>query len=190
MRKTLKKRIKAGVVSRINTERRLKQIKKTVTGLNVAPDIADKIYKTYTTSKFITTLKARRLKTKIGNFYNNLIRLAIVLRRLNPNPNTITSIKNDILRTIPLDTTVDELLHLPTIYPQIVLLRNMLSDENKFPPQTSEDVRNLIALLNLIVDAMREPIEQIVINVPLLNSQNAFHIGQGKKKSHGIKRRK
>lgn len=190
MRKTLKKRIKAGVVSRINTERRLKQIKRSVNGLNTAPDIANEIYKIYTTSKFINTLKERRYKTNIGHFYNNLIRLTIVLRRLNPNPNTITNIKNDILRTMPLEITVVELLHLPTIYPQIVLLRNILKNETEFPPQTTEDIRNLIALLNLIIDAMRDPIEQVVINVPLLHPQNAFNIGLGKKKSRHIKRRK
>ena len=193
MRKTLKKRIKAGVVSRINKERRLRQMKRTINSLPIQQDISNRLYQDYIASMFIPTLKARRYKTNIGPFYNNLVILLTQLRKHNPDLERMTTIKNDILRTMPDDITVAEYLNLPTLYPQIALLREKLSNETTFPPQSTADNSNLTQLINSILDAIHEPISERVTNIPLVpRRQKAFHtLGQGRKhKSQRLKRRK
>jgi hypothetical protein len=49
------------------------------------------------------TVNKNDLETRVPNFYNNLIRFVIVLRRTNPDPATLSAIKDDILRTIPIE---------------------------------------------------------------------------------------
>lgn len=193
MRKTLKKRSKAGVVSRINKGRRLRQMKRTINSLPIQEDIASRVYQDYIASEIRTTLKSRRYKTNIGPFYNNLVILTNELRKHNPDLERMTTIKKNILRTMPDDITVAEYLHLPNLYPQIALLRTKLSDETTFPPLTTEDNSNLTQLINSILDAIHIPISQRVRTIPLVpRRQQAFHeLGQGRKhKSQRLRRRK
>jgi hypothetical protein len=103
-------------------------------------------------------------ETRVPDFYNNLIRFVIVLRRTNPDPTTVSAIKDDILRTIP-DRTVAGVLRLPNLYEQINLLRNLLT--NHFPPSNEEEIAELIEIADSIIGAMNVPIHAR-ITVPLL----------------------
>ena len=103
-------------------------------------------------------------ETRVPNFYNNLIRFVIVLRRTNPDPTTVSAIKDDILRTIP-DRTIAGVLRLPTLYEQINLLINLLS--NHFPPSNEEEIAELIEVCDSIIGTMNVPLHAR-ITVPLL----------------------
>ena len=103
-------------------------------------------------------------ETRVPNFYNNLIRFIIVLRRTNPDPTTVSAIKDDILRTIP-DRTVAGVLRLPNLYEQINLLRNILS--NHFPPLNERENDELIELIDSIIQVMNVPLHARIV-VPLL----------------------
>jgi len=126
-------------------------------------------------------------ETRVPNFYNNLIRFVIVLRRTNPDINTVSAIKDDILRTIP-DRTVAGLLRLPNLNEEINLLRNLLT--NHFPPSNEEEIAELIEVADSIIRALNIPLHAR-ITVPLLPyRQNGFVrrqvqgniLAQGKKK--------
>ena len=110
-------------------------------------------------------------ETRVPNFYNNLIRFIIVLRRTNPDPTTVSAIKDDILRTIP-DRTVAGVLRLPNLYEDINLLRNLLT--NHFPPSNEREIAQLIEISDSIIGAMNVPLHAR-ITVPLLPyRQNGF----------------
>ena len=103
-------------------------------------------------------------ETRVPNFYNNLIRFVIVLRRTNPDINTVSAIKDDILRTIP-DRTVAGLLRLPNLNEEINLLRNLLT--NHFPPSNEKEIAELIEVADSIIRALNIPLHAR-ITVPLL----------------------
>jgi len=103
-------------------------------------------------------------ETRVPNFYNNLIRFIIVLRRTNPDPTTVSAIKDDILRTIP-DRTIAGVLRLPNLYEKINLLVNLLT--NHFPPINEIENAELKELVDSIIQAMNVPIHAR-ITVPLL----------------------
>jgi len=135
-------------------------------------------------------------ETRVPNFYNNLIRFVIVLRRMNPDPTTVSAIKDDILRTIP-DRTVAGALRLPNLFEEINLLRNLLT--NHFPPSNEKETAELIELCDSIIGAMNVPLHAR-ITVPLLpyrqhgfvRRQTQRHaLAEGRKrKSRHTKRRK
>ena len=133
-------------------------------------------------------------ETRVPNFYNNLIRFIIVLRRTNPDPTTVSAIKDDILRTIP-DRTIAGVLRLPNLYEDINLLRNLLT--NHFPPSNEREIAELIEISDSIIGAMNVPLHAR-ITVPLLPyRQNGFirrqtpiqAMAQGKKRRTLRKRR-
>ena len=133
-------------------------------------------------------------ETRVPNFYNNLIRFIIVLRRTNPDPTTVSAIKDDILRTIP-DRTIAGVLRLPNLYEYINLLRNLLT--NHFPPSNEREIAELIEISDSIIRAMNVPLHAR-ITVPLLPyRQNGFvrrqtpiqAMAQGKKRRTLRKRR-
>jgi len=103
-------------------------------------------------------------ETRVPNFYNNLIRFVIVLRRTNSDINTVSAIKDDILRTIP-DRTVAGLLRLPNLNEEINLLRNLLT--NHFPPSNEKEIAELIEVADSIIRALNIPLHAR-ITVPLL----------------------
>jgi len=110
-------------------------------------------------------------ETRVPNFYNNLIRFVIILRRTNPVPATVSAIKDDILRTIP-DRTIAGVLRLPNLFEDINLLRNLLT--NHFPPVNETDTAELIEICDSIIGAMNIPLHAR-ITVPLLPyRQNGF----------------
>jgi hypothetical protein len=110
-------------------------------------------------------------ETRVPNFYNNLIRFVIVLRRTTPAPATLSAIKDDILRTIP-DRTIAGVLRLPNLFEDINLLRNLLT--NHFPPVNETEIANLIYICDSIIGAMNIPLHAR-ITVPLLPyRQNGF----------------
>jgi hypothetical protein len=117
------------------------------------------------------TVNKNDLETRVPNFYNNLIRFVIVLRRTNPDPTTLNAIKDDILRTIP-DRTIAGVLRLPNLYEDINLLRNLLT--NHFPPVNETEIATLIEICDSIIRAMNIPLHAR-ITVPLLPyRQNGF----------------
>jgi len=103
-------------------------------------------------------------ETRVPNFYNNLIRFVIVLRRTNPDPTTLSAIKDDILTTIPV-RSVAGVLRLPNLYEEINLLRNLLT--NHFPPSNEKETAELIEVCDSIIGAMNIPLHAR-ITVPLL----------------------
>jgi|UniRef100_A0A6C0CDB9 hypothetical protein len=110
-------------------------------------------------------------ETRVPNFYNNLIRFVIVLRRTTPDPTTLSAIKDDILRTIP-DRTIAGVLRLPNLFEDINLLRNLLT--NHFPPSNEKETAALIEICDSIIRAMNIPLHAR-ITVPLLPyRQNGF----------------
>jgi hypothetical protein len=167
-------------------------------------DVTNMILKDYAASRI---QKSRRtmvskkdfeneFETRVPNFYNNLIRFVIVLRRTNPDPTTVSAIKDDILRTIP-DRTVAGALRLPNLFEEINLLRNLLT--NHFPPSNEKETAELIELCDSIIGAMNVPLHAR-ITVPLLpyrqhgfvRRQTQRHaLAEGRKrKSRHAKRRK
>jgi hypothetical protein len=173
MRKTLKRKNKAG--NRF-LERKV-QVASMFNGTQ--RDVTNMILRDYATSRI---QKSRRtmvskndfqndFETRVPNFYNNLIRFIIVLRRTNPDINTVSAIKDDILRTIP-DRTVAGLLRLPNLNEEINLLRNLLT--NHFPPSNDEEIAELIEVADSIIRALNIPLHAR-ITVPLLPyRQNGF----------------
>jgi hypothetical protein len=125
-------------------------------------------------------------ETRVPNFYNNLIRFVIVLRRTNPDPTTVSAIKDDILRTIP-DRTIAGVLRLPNLYEQINLLVNLLT--NHFPPSNETETAELIEIADSIIGAMNVPIHAR-ITVPLLPyRQHGFVRRQTQRHAEGRKRK-
>jgi hypothetical protein len=125
-------------------------------------------------------------ETRVPNFYNNLIRFVIVLRRTNPDPTTVSAIKDDILRTIP-DRTIAGVLRLPNLYEQINLLVNLLT--NHFPPSNEAETAELIEIADSIIGAMNVPIHAR-ITVPLLPyRQHGFVRRQTQQHAEGRKRK-
>ena len=117
------------------------------------------------------TINKNEFETRVPNFYNNLIRFVIVLRRTNPDPTTVSAIKDDILRTIP-DRTIAGVLRLPNLFEDINLLTNLLT--NHFPPTTETEIATLINICDSIIGAMNVPLHAR-ITVPLLPyRQNGF----------------
>jgi len=173
MRKTLKRKNKAG--NRF-LERKV-QIASMFNGTQ--RDVTNMILRDYAASRI---QKSRRtmvskndfqndFETRVPNFYNNLIRFIIVLRRTNPDINTVSAIKDDILRTIP-DRTVAGLLRLPNLNEEINLLRNLLT--NHFPPSNEKEIAELIEVADSIIRALNIPLHAR-ITVPLLPyRQNGF----------------
>jgi hypothetical protein len=173
MRKTLKRKNKAG--NRF-LERKV-QIASMFNGTQ--RDVTNMILREYATSRI---QKSRRtmvskndfqndFETRVPNFYNNLIRFIIVLRRTNPDINTVSAIKDDILTTIP-DRTVAGLLRLPNLNEEINLLRNLLT--NHFPPSNEKEIAELIEVADSIIRALNIPLHAR-ITVPLLPyRQNGF----------------
>lgn len=166
MRKTLKRKNKAG--NRF-LERKV-QIASMFNGTQ--RDVTNMILREYAASRI---QKSRRtmvskndfqndFETRVPNFYNNLIRFIIVLRRTNPDINTVSAIKDDILRTIP-DRTVAGLLRLPNLNEEINLLRNLLT--NHFPPSNEKEIAELIEVADSIIRALNIPLHAR-ITVPLL----------------------
>jgi hypothetical protein len=125
-------------------------------------------------------------ETRVPNFYNNLIRFVIVLRRTNPDPTTVSAIKDDILRTIP-DRTIAGVLRLPNLYEKINLLVNLLT--NHFPPSNETETAELIEIADSIIGAMNVPIHAR-ITVPLLPyRQHGFVRRQTQRQAEGRKRK-
>ena len=173
MRKTLKRKNKAG--NRF-LERKV-QIASMFNGTQ--RDVTNMILRDYATSriqKSIRTMVSKNdfqndFETRVPNFYNNLIRFIIVLRRTNPDINTVSAIKDDILTTIP-DRTVAGLLRLPNLNEEINLLRNLLT--NHFPPSNEKEIAELIEVADSIIRALNIPLHAR-ITVPLLPyRQNGF----------------
>ena len=118
-----------------------------------------------------TKVNNNEFETRVPNFYNNLIRFVIVLRRTNPDPAIVSAIKDDILRTIP-DRTIAGVLRLPNLFEDINLLRNLLT--NHFPPVNETDTATLIEICDSIIGAMNVPLHANTM-VPLLPyRQNGF----------------
>ena len=131
-------------------------------------DVTNMILRNYAASRIQksrrTMVSKNDFETRVPNFYNNLIRFVIVLRRTNPDPTTVSAIKDDILRTIP-DRSVAGFLRLPNLYEQINLLRNLLT--NHFPPSNEDEIADLIEVSDSIIQAMNVPLHAR-ITVPLL----------------------
>ena len=142
-------------------------------------DVTNKVLRNYAASRI---QKSRRtmvskkdfeneFETRVPNFYNNLIRFVIILRRTNPDPAIVSAIKDDILRTIP-NRTIAGVLRLPNLFEDINLLRNLLT--NHFPPVNERDTATLIEICDSIIGAMNVPLHAR-ITVPLLPyRQNGF----------------
>lgn len=169
MRKTLKRNNKAG-------NRFLESKVQIASMFNGAQrDVTNRVLRNFSASKIQsnrrTMVNKRNFETGLANFYNNLIRFVIVLRRTNPALDTMTAIKDDILRTMP-DRTIAGFLRLPNLYEQINLLRNMLS--NHFPPSNEIETAELIEISDSLIQAMNVPLHSRIM-VPLLPyRQNGF----------------
>jgi len=142
-------------------------------------DVTNKVLQNYASARIQksgrtmvqTMVNKNDLKTRGPNFYNNLIRFVIVLRRTNPDPNTLSAIKDDILRTIP-NRTIAGVLRLSNLYKDINLLRNLLT--NHFPPLNATDTAELIEVCDSIIGAMNVPLHARVTVPLLLYRQNGF----------------
>lgn len=142
-------------------------------------DVTNKVLQNYASSRIQksgrtmvqTMVNKNEFKTRVPNFYNNLIRFVIVLRRTNPDPITLSAVKDDILRTIP-NRTIAGVLRLPNLYEDINILRNLLT--NHFPPVNETETAKLIEICDSIIRAMNVPLHDR-ITVPLLPyRQNGF----------------
>jgi len=118
-----------------------------------------------------TKVNKNDLEIRAPNFYNNLIRFLIVLRRTNPDPATLNAIKDDILRTIP-NRTIAGVLRLPNLFEDINLLRNLLT--NHFPPENEKETADLIRICDSIIGAMNGPLKARIMVSLLPYRQNAF----------------
>lgn len=166
MRKTVKRNNKAGnrfLERKVHMASMFSGTQRDVTNMILRDYAASRIQKSRRT-KVQTMVNKNDFETRVPNFYNNLIRFIIVLRRTNPDPNTVSAIKDDILRTIP-DRTVAGVLRLPNLYEQINLLRNLLT--NHFPPSNEEEIAELIEVSDSIIGALNVPLHAR-ITVPLL----------------------
>lgn len=176
MRKTARKTVKQNKAGNRFLERKV-HIASLFNGTQ--RDVTNMVLRTYAASRI---QKSRRtmvskkdfeneFETRVPNFYNNLIRFIIVLRRTNPDPTTVSAIKDDILRTIP-DRTIAGVLRLPNLYEDINLLRNLLT--NHFPPSNEREIAELIEISDSIIGAMNVPLHAR-ITIPLLPyRQNGF----------------
>jgi predicted house-cleaning noncanonical NTP pyrophosphatase (MazG superfamily) len=165
-RKTFKRNNKAGnrfLERKVHIASMFNGTQRDVTNMILRDYAASRIQKSRRTM-VQTMVNKNDFETRVPNFYNNLIRFVIVLRRTNPDPTTVSAIKDDILRTIP-DRTVAGVLRLPNLYEQINLLRNLLT--NHFPPSNEEEIAELIEVCDSIVGAMNVPLHAR-ITVPLL----------------------
>ena len=143
MRKTFKRNNKAGnrfLERKVHVASMFNGTQRDVTNMILRDYAASRIQKSRRTMVSKKDFE-NEFETRVPNFYNNLIRFVIVLRRTNPDPTTVSAIKDDILRTIP-DRTVAGVLRLPNLYEQINLLRNLLT--NHFPPSNEEEIAELI----------------------------------------------
>ena len=166
MRKTKKRNNKAGnrfLERKVHMASMYNGAYRDVTNMILRDYAASRIQKS-TRTMVQTMVNKNDFETRVPNFYNNLIRFIIVLRRTNPDPNTVSAIKDDILRTIP-DRTVAGVLRLPNLYEQINLLRNLLT--NHFPPINEIEKAELIEVSDSIIQAMNIPLHAR-ITVPLL----------------------
>ena len=172
-RKTLKRNNKAGnrfLERKVHIASMYNGSQRDVTNLVLRNYAASRIKKSGKTM-VQTKVNKNDLETRAPNFYNNLIRFVIVLRRTNPDPATLNAIKDDILRTIP-DRTIAGVLRLPNLFEDINLLRNLLT--NHFPPSNETEIAELIEICDLIIGAMNVPLHAR-ITVPLLPyRQNGF----------------
>jgi len=133
-----------------------------------------------------TKVNKNDLETRAPNFYNNLIRFLIVLRRTNPDPATLNAIKDEILGTIP-NRTIAGVLRLPNLYEDISLLRNLLT--NHFPPENEKETAELIRICDSIIGAMNGPLKARIMVSLLPYRQNAFVSRQTPTQAQGKKRR-
>jgi hypothetical protein len=197
MRKTLKRKNKAGnrfLERKVHVASMFNGTQRDVTNMILRDYAASRIQKSRRTMVSKNDFQ-NDFETRVPNFYNNLIRFIIVLRRTNPDINTVSAIKDDILRTIP-DRTVAGLLRLPNLNEEINLLRNLLT--NHFPPSNEKEIAELIEVADSIIRALNIPLHAR-ITVPLLPyRQNGFvrrqtqrhALAQGRKrKSRHAKRR-
>ena len=185
LRKTLKRNNKAGnrfLERKVHIASMFNGTQRDVTNMVLRDYAASRIQKSGR-----TMVNKNDFETRVPNFYNNLVRFVIVLRRTNTAPTTINAMKDDILRTIP-DRTVAGFLRLPDLYQQINTLRNILT--NHFPPVDDIEKAELIDLIDSIIKAMNVPIHDRIM-VPLLPyRQNALAQAQGRKrKTRRAKRR-
>lgn len=180
-RKTLKRKNKAGnrfLENKVQIASMFNGTQRDVTNMVLRNFAASKIQKNRR-----TMVNKRDFETGLANFYNNLIRFVIVLRRTNPNITTMTAIKDDILRTMP-DQTVNGFLREPNIYEQINSLRNILS--NHFPPLNETENNELIEVCDSIIGAMNVPLHAR-ITVPLLPyRQRGFTRRQTQTQGHAL----
>lgn len=162
LRRTLKRKNKAGnrfLESKVQIASMFNGTQRDVTNMVLRNYAASKIQKNRR-----TMVNKNSFETGLVNFYNNLIRFVIVLRRTNPNVTTMTNIKDTILRTIP-DQTVNGFLREPNLYEQIDVLRNILS--NHFPPLNEIETAELIEISDSIIQTMNIPLH-VRVMVPLL----------------------
>ena len=195
-RKTLKLNNKAGnrfLENKVNIASMYNGAQRDVTNMVLRDYAASRIQKSRRTMVSKKNFE-NEFETRVPNFYNNLIRFIIVLRRTNPDPTTVSAKKDDILRTIP-DRTIAGVLRLPNLYEDINLLRNLLT--NHFPPSNEREIAKLIEISDSIIRAMNVPLHAR-ITVPLLPyRQNGFvrrqtpiqAMAQGKKRRTLRKRR-
>jgi hypothetical protein len=166
LRKTVKRNNKAGnrfIERKVHMASMFNGTQRDVTNMILREYGASRIQKSRRTM-VQTMVNKNDFETRVPNFYNNLIRFVIVLRRTNPDPTTVSAIKDDILRTIP-DRTVAGVLRLPNLYEQINLLRNLLT--NHFPPSNEQEIAELIEVSDSIIGALNVPLHAR-ITVPLL----------------------
>jgi hypothetical protein len=172
-RKTLKLNNKAGnrfLERKVHIANMFKGAYRDVTNKVLRDYASSRLHKSRRTMVQITVNK-NDLETRVPNFYNNLIRFVIVLRRTNPDPAIVSAVKDDILTTIP-DRTIAGVLRLPNLFEEINLLRNLLT--NHFPPSNETETAELIEICDSIIGAMNVPLHAR-ITVPLLPyRQNGF----------------
>jgi hypothetical protein len=198
MRKTFKRNNKAGnrfLERKVHVASMFNGTQRDVTNMILRDYAASRIQKSRRTMVSKKDFE-NEFETRVPNFYNNLIRFVIVLRRMNPDPTTLSAIKDDILRTIP-DRNVAGALRLPNLFEEINLLRNLLT--NHFPPSNEKETAELIELCDSIIGTMNVPLHAR-ITVPLLpyrqhgfvRRQTQRHaLAEGRKrKSRHAKRRK
>jgi hypothetical protein len=166
MRKTKKRNNKAGnrfLERKVHIASMFNGTQRDVTNMILRDYAASRIQKSRRTMVSKKDFE-NEFETRVPNFYNNLIRFVIVLRRTNPDPTTVSAIKDDILRTIP-DRTIAGVLRLPNLYEQINLLVNLLT--NHFPPSNETETAELIEIADSIIEAMNVPLHARIA-VPLL----------------------
>jgi hypothetical protein len=188
LRKTFKRNNKAGnrfLERKVHVASMFNGTQRDVTNMILRDYAASRIQKSRRTMVSKKDFE-NEFETRVPNFYNNLIRFVIVLRRTNPDPTTVSAIKDDILRTIP-DRTVAGALRLPNLYEEINLLRNLLT--NHFPPSNEKETTELIEIADSIIGAMNVPLHAR-ITVPLLPyRQHGFVRRQTQRHAEGRKRK-